>query len=374
MPDAEPGNDPAAPDSRARALLEALAPLHDTRTGSALVTCDTVEDTQQTRQLLRAAWGIGPHTPRLLLLHSKLPDQHRATLTKQIQRWTGPGRPRPKRPFVVISSPVCEQSLDVDFDLVVSDLAPAAQLLQRAGRGHRHPRTDRPAWARRPVLVVLTPPGALPPSWLPVYDKSLLLHTRQELRALAPKNTRTVTLAIPQQVPALIEAVYADDFTTPDGRARDVGDTQHTVRAAIAAINPPHKVHDLHHLSEGLVDDPATRLGADTLRVLPVYTRPDGTRWLNPRCTHPLPETVDPHDLTTIRHLMNHTLPIHATLLPRHHPDTRPPDSWHTIGGLRHLALLPQPVTPAGTRPYTTRTHTLHLHPALGLTTRNRTT
>ncbi|MEU4300267.1 CRISPR-associated helicase Cas3' [Kitasatospora aureofaciens] len=372
MPDATPDDDPTTSGSRAHALLEALAPLRDTHTGSALVVCNTVAAAQDTHQLLRATWGTGPDTPRLLLLHSQLPAHRRTAITRRIERWTGRGRTRPNRPFVVVSSPVCEQSLDVDFDLVVSDLAPAAQLLQRAGRGHRHHRTDRPTWAQHPTLVVLTPPGAIPPGWLHIYDKSLLLNTRQQLRDLDPTKTGTASLAVPQQVQNLIDSVYADDFTTPDGRAREVQDHQRTAQAAITAINPPSRVHDLHLLSEGLVDDPATRLGADSLRILPVYTQPDGTRWLNRRCTTPLPETINPDDLQTIRHLMNLTLPIRADLLQHHDPDTAPPPGWRTIGGLRHLTLLPQPTTPTGTRSYRTPTNTLHLHPTLGLTTTRR--
>lgn len=89
----------------------------------------------------------------------------REQITSTVLDLAGPKAHRSTQPLIVVTTQVAEQSLDVDFDLVISDLAPLAQLLQRAGRGHRHTLGDRgtrPAWAAEPRLVVLAPPDNCP--------------------------------------------------------------------------------------------------------------------------------------------------------------------------------------------------------------------
>ena len=61
---------------------------------------------------------------------------------------------------VAVTSQTAEQSLDIDADLLITDLCPADVLLQRLGRLHRHVRADRPAAFAAPVAVVLAPSEA----------------------------------------------------------------------------------------------------------------------------------------------------------------------------------------------------------------------
>lgn len=117
---------------------------------------------------------------------------------------------------VVVATQVIEQSLDIDFDVMVSDLAPIDLLVQRAGRLWRHrDRNARRPTAVREELVVLSPDptepvdgnweGALLPGTRFVYRNAGVLW--RTARAIA----REGEFSVPERSRALIEAVYGSD-------------------------------------------------------------------------------------------------------------------------------------------------------------------
>nr|BFF22456.1 hypothetical protein GCM10025732_04210 [Glycomyces mayteni] len=114
--------------------------------GCALVIRNTVKRVQQTAEDLRDAFG-----PKLVTVaHSRFAAPDRADKDELLRTLFGPPDNGHKRPatHIVVASQVAEQSLDIDFDLLVTDLAPADLVLQRMGRLHRHERPERTLPAR----------------------------------------------------------------------------------------------------------------------------------------------------------------------------------------------------------------------------------
>lgn len=66
------------------------------------------------------------------------------------------GKDSPSGPLIAIGSQTLEQSLDIDADILMTDLCPSDVLLQRIGRLHRHHRR-RPAGYEIPRCIVILP-------------------------------------------------------------------------------------------------------------------------------------------------------------------------------------------------------------------------
>ncbi len=98
---------------------------------------NTVEDARDAfRELQR-------HLPseQLLLFHARFAMENRLRIEDQVLQWFGKeSEPAQRRGRVLVATQVAEQSLDLDFDALLSDLAPIDLVIQRAGRLHRHVR------------------------------------------------------------------------------------------------------------------------------------------------------------------------------------------------------------------------------------------
>jgi len=178
---------------------------------------NTVDDAQKTYRSLQSARSEGG--PEIALLHSRFPFFRREELE---DNWmTRLGKDGAKRPesCVLASTQVVEQSVDIDADLLITDLAPTDMLLQRMGRLWRHTR-NRPA-------------GWKPEVWIQssaLSDDQLLHAPQNELRGALGKSARVYapyvllrslqqwrgreTITLPSDIRAILEATYAE--STPE--------------------------------------------------------------------------------------------------------------------------------------------------------------
>lgn len=205
-------------DDDAAALLGALAPVLG-EGGCAVVLCNTVDRAQRAYELLRAEAGED-----VVLLHARFIAADRVTAEARLVSELGPdarrGEGRPER-RIVVATQVVEQSLDLDFDLMITDFAPVDLLLQRAGRLHRHdrPKTDRPASLRLPRLLVrgLEQRGSedrapvFSSEYGKIYEESVLLASYARL--LPHLGGRP--LKLPGEISPLVQHVYRPEPEVP---------------------------------------------------------------------------------------------------------------------------------------------------------------
>ena len=93
------------------------------------------------------------------LHHSRFAAEDRERLDTEVENTFGKGGTKEAR--VVIGTQTLEQSLDIDVDLLITDICPIDVLLQRIGRLHRHRDAWRPPSCTNPRCIVLAPEGGL---------------------------------------------------------------------------------------------------------------------------------------------------------------------------------------------------------------------
>lgn len=197
-------------------IIQRLADeLHDG--GCAVVVCNTVGRAQQLYKTMSEREEKLCDDDNLILFHARFPMAWRAEIERDVLARFGPGkdkaRPNPDRPSkaIVVATQVVEQSLDLDFDVMVSDHAPIDLLLQRAGRLHRHT-VNNPR--QHPYRLLIAAPkidddGVPQFTRRDVYDEYVLIRSWIVLNDIA---TRQIIL--PTDLPTRIEQVYGDTEPT----------------------------------------------------------------------------------------------------------------------------------------------------------------
>ena len=251
--------------------------------GCAGVIVNTVKKAQKIAQLLRESLP----DKEVQLFHAQFLMPDRAARENQLMARIGKGfTPKERNDLIVVGTQVMEQSLDIDLDLLVTELCPMDLLLQRIGRLHRHHRS-RPAPLQQACCVVLdTGEDAFDAGSEAVYGQWMLWRTREAL----PRSIR-----LPEEISPLVQRVYGWEREVPGGAQGEemrcvYEQTQEKKKArAEAYLVPQPETHRLAQLNtlddwmqnEGARSDPAARAavrdGDPSVEVLVMQCRADGS-------------------------------------------------------------------------------------------------
>lgn len=190
---------------------------HDlTDGGCALIICNTIRRAQEAYAALRTVFP-----DEVELHHAGFVAIDRVAKESALRQALGPASHRGAgRPYrrIVVATQVAEQSLDIDADLLVTDIAPIDLIIQRIGRLHRHPRpaTDRPDRLREPAVLIRAvrtqhPAPVFDEGTAYVYDLRLLIST------LAVLNKRVLPHGFhrPDDIVGLVQTAYRENPPIP---------------------------------------------------------------------------------------------------------------------------------------------------------------
>ena len=178
--------------------------------GCACVLLNTVKQAQDVFKKL----GESTFNGERYLFHARFPAWRRNEIEKNVvnlfgKDGFGAGK-RPKK-AILVATQVVEQSLDLDFDVMITQIAPIDLLLQRAGRLWRHKEIGIPRYGLDEAMHILLPEDNSNEFGVSktIYGKSALLRTRAIV-----SDRKLFTL--PDDFRPLIEACYGDGSVVGD--------------------------------------------------------------------------------------------------------------------------------------------------------------
>lgn len=228
---------------------------------------NTVADAIQAHQLLVA--HCDPDT--VDLFHARFALGDRLAIERRVLDTFGPkGTPMQRAGRCIVATQVVEQSLDLDFDFLVSDLAPIDLLIQRVGRLHRHSRGDRGS----PTLFVLGPTWTTEPDerwYRAAFRGGSMVYPDHGRLWLSAKECMRGQWGLPAETRIMVDRVYGDDAYdhTPSALQMISDRAEGSSRAAAGQaqwyalqLTDGYRITDRHWNDESIVP---TRLGDPTV-------------------------------------------------------------------------------------------------------------
>jgi CRISPR-associated endonuclease/helicase Cas3 len=329
--------------------------------GCAAVICNTVDRAQKVYERLKKnfAGKADDGYDKIDLLHARFLFKDRAERElRALIRFGKDGeevtdrngnKHKVKRPdcAILVATQIIEQSLDIDFDLIITDIAPVDLLLQRAGREWRHERSWR-GTITQPILWICKPEkndkGVLDFSHSGlIYDKHILLRSCLELK-------KHESINIPANVESLIEQVYNDEREFPNdanatlknlwdetkAQMLEKRNTKETNANAYRILSP-HDNNLLEHFNLQLEEDSpeyhrtrqAQTRDDDMPSISVVFLKPDEKHLLKSK-----------PDISIVKHLLERSVNIAKRGATQELIAREPPSVWSESPLLRHHRLV----------------------------------
>ena len=167
--------------------------------GYAGVICNTVKKAQKMYDEIKVTFG----SDNVELLHGGFLASDRAAREKDLTVKLGKEAESRTGTRIVVGTQVFEQSLDIDFDVMFTELCPMDLLLQRIGRLHRHKRSTRPVGLGRAKCYVIGADwGNFDEGSAYIYGEYTLMRTCAALPSI---------INLPSDIPQLVGSVYNEN-------------------------------------------------------------------------------------------------------------------------------------------------------------------
>ena len=306
--------------------------------GCAACIMNTVAEAQEVYRHLQNETSL--QDCPIYLFHSRFTMERRLEIERELLALFGKHGNRPKR-SIVVATQVIEQSLDLDFDVMISDLAPIDLLFQRAGRMHRHDRGTR-SHARTLHLLLPDLSGSQVDFERSafIYHSDILLLTAT-LFADKQGVPKPEDVELPYSLSEWIEAVYGDpphrvperlqkhlEKLQLEREGKDLGSSfaarVGTLEDSFRAEADPEYLVDLSNDNDDDLLTLSTREGRDSVSLIIVNEE----------------ESLECHDKKQAEDLFSRVLNSDHPVIVRYFQDSEPPESWQENALLRYCRPL----------------------------------
>ncbi len=247
------------------------------------IIVNTVRKAQAMADAVKAAMP----DKRVILFHSQFLMPDRTEIERRLMERVGKqSAPEMRKNLIVVGTQVMEQSLDVDFDVLITELCPMDLLLQRIGRLQRHDRQRPETMKTAECFVLDTGTEDIDEGSVFVYGEWLLYRTRR----LLPEK-----ITLPQDISRLVQSAYLWDAAQADTAEKEMHSDYEEKRErqkqkARAYVVPQPEIHEefpeLNTLDGWMQDTPAdsdaaaraaVRDGDMSIEVLLMQRQKDGS-------------------------------------------------------------------------------------------------